>query len=149
MKPAYKRVKGAKLERKIAKEFRRSGLDKKARRSWQSGATWFWKSDIYTSLNYSIEAKNQEGIKKVWDWWEQAESQRKPYSPPVLMFTSNYRPILATMKLEDWISLVKEKEEYKNLVKELKKYDIRKYKGWDKDAIYADVVGVLKQINKE
>ncbi len=118
MKASHKRVKGAKLERKIAKEFRRTGLDKKARRSFQSGATWFWKSDIYTSLNYSIEAKNQERV-NIWQWWEQAESQRKPYSPPVLMFTSNYRPILAVMKLEDWINLVKEKEEYKDEVKKL------------------------------
>ncbi len=120
MKAYGKRRKGARLERKIAQEFRRTGLDKKAQRSWQSGATWFWKSDIYTSLNYSIEAKNQEKV-KIWQWWEQAESQRKPYSPPVLMFTSNYRPILAVMKLEDWINLVKEKEEYKNEVKTLQK----------------------------
>ena len=113
MKASGKRQKGARLERKIAEVLRHSGLDKKAQRSFQSGATWSWKSDIYTSLDFAIECKNQEGIKKIWDWWEQAESQRKPYKPPVLMFTSNNRPILAVMNLNDWINLVKERNEYR------------------------------------
>ena len=112
MKASGKRQKGGRLERKVAEELRRSGLDKKAKRSFQSGAQWAWKSDIYTSLNYAIECKNQEQLKKLWDFWEQAESQRKPYKPPVLMFTSNYRPILAVMELKDWIDLVKEKNEW-------------------------------------
>jgi len=111
MKASGKRQKGARLERRIAQELRRSGLDKQAKRSFQSGAQWAWKSDIYTSLNFGLECKNQEGIKKVWDWWEQAESQRKPYKPPVLIFTSNNRPILCTMLLEDWINLVKENKD--------------------------------------
>ena len=118
MKAAGKRQKGARLERRIAQELRRSGLDKKARRSFQSGAQWAWKSDIYTSLNFAIECKNQEGFKKVWDWWEQAESQRKAYKPPVLMMTSNNRPILAVMDLKDWINLVKERNEWKERANE-------------------------------
>ncbi len=32
--------------------------------------------------------------------------------------------------------------------KEMAPYDIRKYKGWDKDAIYADVTEVVKQLEK-
>ena len=66
MKAAGKRQKGARLERKIAEELRRSGLDKNARRSFQSGAQWAWKSDIYTSLDFALECKNQEGIKKIF-----------------------------------------------------------------------------------
>jgi hypothetical protein len=113
MKASHKRVKGANLERKVVKELVRSGLCDKAKRSFQSGAHWSWKSDIYTpGLNYSIECKNQERI-NLWKFWEQAESQRKPYSPPVLMLSSNYRPILAVMKLEDWINLNLELNEYR------------------------------------
>ena len=112
MKAAGKRQKGARLERKIAEILRHSGLDKKAQRSFQSGAAWSWKSDIYTSLDFAIEAKAQEKI-KIWKFWEQAETQRKPYKPPVLMVTSNFRPILAVMNLDDWINLVKERNEYR------------------------------------
>ena len=116
MKAAGKRQKGARLERKVAEELRRSGLDKQAKRSFQSGAQWAWKSDIYSSLDFAFECKNQEKIKQLWDFWEQAESQRKAYKPPVLMFTSNDRPILAIMDLKDWINLVKERNEYKHAI---------------------------------
>lgn len=118
MKASGKKHKGARLERKIAKVLRSSGLDKKAKRSFQSGATWFWKSDIYTSLNFSIEAKNQERL-RIWDWWQQTRSQRKAYSPPVLMFTSNHRPILVAMDLDDWVNLVKEREDWKEKASKL------------------------------
>ena len=121
MKAAGKRQKGARLERRIVKELVRSGLVPKAKRSFQSGAHWSWKSDIYApGLNFSIEAKNQERI-GIWQWWEQASSQRKPYSPPVLMFTSNFRPILTVMDIQDWINLVKERNEYRDQVEVLKK----------------------------
>lgn len=120
MKASHKRVKGANLERKIAKELSR-GLGVKAKRSFQSGAHWSWKSDIYApGLNFSIECKNQERH-KIWKEWEQAESQRKPFSPPVLMISGNYRPILAIMDLNDWINLVKEKNEWEERAKELEK----------------------------
>jgi hypothetical protein len=109
--------KGSAFERKVVKELVRSGLVPKAKRSFQSGAHWSYKSDIYApGLNYSIECKNQERI-RIWDFWEQAESQRKPYSPPVLMVSSNFRPILAVMDLKDWIDLIKEKDEWKQKAK--------------------------------
>lgn len=121
MKAAGKKHKGARLERRIVKELKRSGLVPKAKRSFQSGAHWSWKSDIYApGLNFSIEAKNQERI-RLWEFWEQAESQRKPFSPPVLMVSSNYRPILAIMDLSDWLSLVKEARDWKEAYEKLKK----------------------------
>lgn len=52
---------------------------------------------------------------------EQAEAQRKPFSPPVLMVTSNYRPILAVMDLRDWLNLVKEKMDLEEKLKEVNK----------------------------
>jgi hypothetical protein len=110
IKPAGRRQKGGRLERKVAELLRQSGLDVKAKRSFQSGAQWAWKSDIYTDLEFALECKNQEKV-KIWDFWEQAESQRKPFKDPVLMITSNYRPILAVMKIEDWINLVKKSRE--------------------------------------
>lgn len=116
MKAAGRRQKGGRLERKIVKELVRSGLVPTAKRSFQSGAHWSWKSDIYApGLNYSIEAKNQERV-SLWSFWEQAESQRKPYSPPVLMVSGNHRPILAVMDLKDWISVQLELKEYKEKV---------------------------------
>lgn len=118
MKAAGKKQKGARLERRIAAELRRVGI--KAKRSFQSGAHWSWKSDIYApNFNFSIECKNQEKI-RLWEFWEQAEKQRKPFSPPVLMVTSNYRPILAIMELRDWINLVKEKMDLEEKLKEVK-----------------------------
>ena len=113
MKATGKKHKGARLERKVVKELVRSGLVPKAKRSFQSGAHWSYKSDIYApGLNFSIECKNQERV-NLWKFWEQAESQRKPYSPPVLMVSGNYRPILCVMDLNDWIDLIKEKNEWK------------------------------------
>ena len=112
MKAVGKRQKGKRLERKIASLLRHYGLDPKARPSFQSGAQWAWKSDIYTSLPFSIEAKSQERI-RLWDFWEQAKSESSPMKPPVLMITSNYRPILAVMDIYDWINLLLELKEYK------------------------------------
>ena len=114
MKASHRRIKGANLERKIAELIRASGLDDNAKRSFRSGAHWSYKSDIYTKLPYSIEAKWQETL-KIWKWWEQADANKQPMKPPVLIFTSNFRPIMITMKFEDFLDLVKEKEEYKEL----------------------------------
>lgn len=120
MKASGKRQKGARLERKIASEIRRV-LDLKAKRSFQSGAHWSWKSDIYApGLNFSIEAKNQEKV-RLWEFWDQAEKARKPFSPPVLMISGNYRPILAVMNLDDWLNLVKERNDWKELAEKLQK----------------------------
>jgi hypothetical protein len=105
--------KGKGFELKICKILRHSGLDKQAKRSFQSGAHWSWKSDIYTNLDFAIECKKQEKV-SVYDWMDQAESQRKPYKPPVLFMNSNNRPILAVMKIEDWLNLVKERNEYRD-----------------------------------
>lgn len=112
MKPAGKKQKGARLERKIAREIKRI-LGIKAKRSFQSGAHWSWKSDIYApGLNFSIEAKNQEKV-RLWEFWNQASNARKAFSPPVLMISGNYRPILAVMDLTDWLNLVKERNDWK------------------------------------
>ncbi|MCK5296603.1 MAG: hypothetical protein KAJ75_06910 [Alphaproteobacteria bacterium] len=113
MKAGQQKRKGKRLEQKIAKLLRSSGLDKRARTSFQSGAHWSWKSDIYTSLPFAIEAKNQERV-RLWDFWQQARDTGTVQKPPVLMVSGNNRPILAIMALEDWINLVKEMMEYKN-----------------------------------
>jgi len=111
MKAAGKRQKGARLERKIVSELNKMGV--KAKRSFQSGAHWSWKSDIYApGFDYMIEAKNQERV-RLWEFWEQARSQGKPLMPPALVISANYRPTLVVMDIKDWINLVKEKNEWK------------------------------------
>lgn len=112
MKASHKRVKGANLERKIAELIRASGLDKKAKRSFRSGAHWSYKSDIYTKLPFSIEAKWQETM-SFWNWWEQAESNQSAMKPAILVHTANLRPIMVSMKFETFLNVLKELEDYK------------------------------------
>jgi hypothetical protein len=112
VKPSGRKQKGRRLELKVAKLIRRSGLDKKARPSFQSGAQWQWKSDIYTSIPFSLECKNAERI-RLWDWWEQARAGSTTLKPPVLVVSSNHRPILAIMDIDEWLNVIKELEDYK------------------------------------
>jgi hypothetical protein len=120
MKAAGKRQKGARLERKIAELIRASGLDKKAKRSFQSGAHWSWKSDIYTKIPFSIESKCQERM-NFWEWWEQAEANSKPMRPPILVHSANFRPIMVSMKFETFLDVLKELEDWKNKAKEFER----------------------------
>jgi len=119
MKAAGKRQKGGRLERVISKMIRESGLDPQAKRSFQSGAHWSWKSDIYTSLPFSIESKNQERISKFWEWWEQAESQASAMKPPVLVHSANFRPVMVSMKFETFLDVLVELNDWKTKAHEL------------------------------
>lgn len=108
MKAQGKKRKGSRLELKVAKALRNSGLDPRASRMPLSGASWSLPSDIHTSLPISIECKNQEnGIKKIWDWWDQCRGQKMGNRMPILAVSANFRPILMVMDLEDWINLMK------------------------------------------
>ena len=113
MKAAGRRQKGARLERKICEMIRRSGLDKRAKRSFQSGAHWSWKSDIYTSLPFSIEAKWWEKM-RLWKWLDQAEQNATVQKPAIVVHTANNRPILATMRLEVFLEVLKTLKDYEN-----------------------------------
>lgn len=116
MKLKSPKSKGSRLERKVAQKIRLSGLDKTATRMVLSGAAFGLETDIRTRLPFAFECKNQERV-QLWEWWEQAERGRKPFKPPVLVISSNYRPELAVMKLDDWLNVLKELEDYKSLNK--------------------------------
>lgn len=105
------KAKGSRLERRVAMEIRRKGLDKTATRMPLSGAAFGLETDIKTHLPYSFECKNQEKV-KLWEWWEQTERGRRPFRDPVLVISSNYRPELVVMLLGDWLNLAKTIQDY-------------------------------------
>jgi hypothetical protein len=109
VKPAGKRQKGSRLERKFAQLIRMKGLDSNAKRMVLSGADWALKSDIYTALPFHFECKNQEKV-KLWEWWEQARNQTN-YKPPVLVVSGNYRPILCILDANDFLNLIKQNDD--------------------------------------
>jgi hypothetical protein len=107
MKAGGQKKKGSRLELKVARAIRSSGLDDKAMRMPLSGASWSLPSDIYLSkLPLSIECKNQEKL-RLWDWWDQCRNQRIGNRIPVLAISSNNRPILMAVDLDDFINLLK------------------------------------------
>lgn len=101
-----RKEKGSRLERKVASALRSSGLDPKAMRMPLSGASWSLPSDIYTSLPISIECKNTEKI-RLWEFWDQCRNQKIGNRMPVLAISSNNRPILMAVDLDDFINLLK------------------------------------------
>lgn len=109
MKASGKKQKGARLERKVAAEFRRKGFE--AKRMPMSGAIEGFKTDILGKIPFSVECKNQEKV-KLWEWWQQAKQQEKPFKPALLCISSNFRPILAVVELETIINLAKTIEDY-------------------------------------
>ena len=110
MKAQGKRQKGSRLERKVAELIRRFDLDKNAKRMVLSGGDWAFRGDINTILPFTFECKSQEKM-KFWEWWQQAEDQAKPMKPPVLVHSSNYRPIIVSMKIETFLDILKEQVE--------------------------------------
>ena len=115
--------KGKGFELEVAKLIRQSGLDKEARRRPLSGAEKMVRghADIITHLPFSIECKKQERM-NFWDWWEQAESQSNMNYPPMVVFSSNFRPAIASLKLTDFLNILKELDDWKqSYIKEVGK----------------------------
>ena len=90
----------------MAQLIRHKGLDDNAQRMPLSGAWSHLPTDIYTSLPYSFECKNQEKV-KLWEWWEQARGQARMGKPPVLIISGNFRPMLAVMDVELLLNFLK------------------------------------------
>ena len=101
--------KGKGFELKVAGVIRHSGLDKDARRRPLSGSEKMVAgyADLITKLPYTFELKKQETI-SFWQWWEQAEAEASMLRPPVLVFSSNFRPVMCAMKFETFLDLLKE-----------------------------------------
>jgi len=105
-----KKQKGQRLEIRVAKAIRSKGLDPDARRMPCSGGFSHFKGDVSTMIKYHIECKNTEKH-RLWEEWEQAEAQCG-FKTPVLVVSSNFRPDLAIIKLDDLLNLLKIEKDY-------------------------------------
>lgn len=119
--PASKKAKGNRAERAVAEAYRRYDIDPKATRMPMSGAMAWHKGDIHKPNDYQYidEVKNQERI-QFWAWWEQAKSQASMSQTPVLHITSNNRPIITCMDMEDYMNL---RAELKQAYAKIKEYE--------------------------
>lgn len=98
--------KGSRLEREVAERIRSSGLDKTASRMPLSGAAECLKSDINTTLPFSIECKNQETWKPL-AYLEQAKNGAKQNEVPIVVMSKNRLPEPVVMlELKDFIWIV-------------------------------------------
>lgn len=114
-----KKQKGMKLEKAFATMIRQKGLDDNAQRMVLSGAAFGFETDIKTSLSYAFECKNTEKL-SFWKFWEQTERGRKPFRPPVLVYSANFRPIICMLTAEDFLNLVKEVKDLEKIIEKLK-----------------------------
>lgn len=103
-KSKSKKAKGVRLELKIARALRSSGLDKEAKKMPMSGSMEGFKSDIFTKLPFIIEAKNQESWSPA-KYMEQAErdAEISGKMPVVVMSKNRLADPFVMMKMSDWI----------------------------------------------
>jgi hypothetical protein len=103
---ASKKAKGAKLEKEVAAEYRKIGIE--AQRMPLSGAISHMKGDIWKRVydGWIDECKSAETV-KLREWWEQTMRQRGR-AEPVLHISANYRPIITVIRTDKWYDLLKE-----------------------------------------
>ena len=95
------REKGVRFERTLAKKLREYGYD--TRRGQQyCGANG--DADVVGLPGIHIEAKAVERL-NIYNAMEQAINDKKDDEVPAVFHKKNRKPILVTMKLEDWIDL--------------------------------------------
>lgn len=114
-----KKAKGSRLEKEIAKMYRRK-LFPRATRMPMSGAMMFHKGDIFKGERdfWLDECKNQETW-KVHEWWEQTCNQCGAYEKPVLHMSRNYQQEpLTLMKTRDYFELREELFDLQKLLEE-------------------------------
>lgn len=109
MKARSAKAKGSRLERLVAGEYRRIGIE--AKRMPLSGAFSHLKADIFKPVydGWHDECKNQETV-KLKEWWSQATSTCGK-SEPVLHISANFRPVITVMRTDKYIDLLKELDE--------------------------------------
>lgn len=102
-----KKAKGVRLESYIVGRFR-DVLGVLAKRMPKSGALKDFKSDIYTDLPISIEAKNQESW-KIHEWWLQAKKDagEKNVMPSLVINRNRLKEPLVVLSFEDFLILLK------------------------------------------
>lgn len=106
MKARSAKAKGSKLERKVAEEYRRIGIE--ARRMPLSGAFSHLKADIFKPVKdgWSDECKNQETV-NLRDWWAQT-IKGAGLDEPVLHISANYRPVITAIWTKTFDNMIKE-----------------------------------------
>ena len=115
--------KGNRFEREIAKQLSKK-FNTKAQRTPLSGGMDL-RGDLIVLeqrsilFNVSFECKNQERL-NIWKALHQCENDCERGKDPVVVFTKNHENTYAAMRFEDWCNLVKELEDLRNEIKELK-----------------------------
>ena len=99
-------AKGKRFELEIAAKLREMGYE--ARRTQQYSGKTEEASDVVGLNGIHIECKHQEQM-RLYDWMAQAERDAKDTLPAVF-HKQNRKPILVTMKFEDWMKLYEEYE---------------------------------------
>lgn len=95
------REKGARFERTLAKKLREYGYN--TRRGQQyCGANG--DADVVGLPGIHIEAKAVEHL-NLYNAMQQAENDKREGEVPTVFHKKNKKPILVTMKLEDWVAL--------------------------------------------
>jgi Holliday junction resolvase len=98
------RDKGKRFEREIANKFKDWGYP--ARRSAQFCGNTGEAPDVMGVPGIHIEAKHQEHM-RLYDWMDQAVRNSKGMNP-VVIHKANAKPVLVTMRFDDWIALYNE-----------------------------------------
>ena len=70
-----------------------------------SGEDLLFSDEFRAIFPYSVEAKRQEGLSKVYDFVDQASKNSGDHTPVVIM-RSNHKEALVVMKLTDWEKLI-------------------------------------------
>lgn len=104
-------AKGKRFELELAAKLRDMGYE--ARRSQQYSGRTEEAADVVGLPGIHIEAKHQEAM-RLYEWMEQAVRDSKGTLPAVF-HKQNRKPILVTMRFEDWMKIY---EEYHTHVKD-------------------------------
>ena len=97
--------KGKRFEREVAHLFREYGYD--AHRTAQYRGNTGDAGDVEGVPGFHIEAKNQEKM-RLYDWMKQSVSDAAAEGKgnlPVVLHKANRKPVLVTMRFEDWIQM--------------------------------------------
>ena len=130
MKARSAKAKGSRLERLVAGEYRRIGIE--AKRMPLSGAFSHLKADIFKPIydGWHDECKNQETV-KLKEWWGQATSTCGK-SEPVLHISANFRPVITVIRTDKYIDLLKELEETgQRFLHKTEKLTKKRFNLWD------------------
>lgn len=112
------REKGKRFERYVANLFKDWGYD--AHRTAQFRGNTGDAGDVEGIPGIHIECKHYKEIGRVYDWYEQAESDARAAGKgelPTVVFKADNKPPMVMMHFEDWIQLYNEWHSHKELIK--------------------------------